>query len=217
MGSLTLALDRLLSSNSLRYSKSSSSSIQPVYVAFEANSDLCLSLLRSCADYGENVIGLPSIALSTSLRTMASRDLQERTTRLLFEMTDVSVENAASVRGQSSYQLTPFYCYHRHNCPLGSQRFKAAYNEALSLEQKTSSGLNSLLTRLSSRVTVTDGHGLPDGALPDVDSLKQLHKLWEKAGYFLRGTLATLKNEPAPKRPLFMMKRWLMHLVCFSL
>ena len=104
MGSLTSALDRLLSSNSLKYSKSTSSSIQPVYVAFAANSDLCLSLLQSCADYGEDVIGLPSIALSTSRRVMISHDLQERTMRLLSETTDVSVENAVIVQGLSSYQ-----------------------------------------------------------------------------------------------------------------
>ena len=108
MGSLTSALDRLLSSNSLKYSKSGPSSIQPVYVAFAANSDLCLSLLRSCADYGENVIGLPSIVLPTSRRLMASHDLRERTVRLLSEMTDVSVENAVSLQGLSSYQLIAF-------------------------------------------------------------------------------------------------------------
>jgi hypothetical protein len=105
MDSLKSALDRLLSSNSLKYLKSGSSSIQPAYVAFAANSDLCLSLLRSCADYGENVIGLPSIVLPTSRRVIASHDLRERTTRLLSEITDVSVENAVSVQGLSSYQL----------------------------------------------------------------------------------------------------------------
>ena len=111
MGSLASALDRILSSNSLKYSRSGRSSVQtvqPVYVAFAANSDLCLSLLRSCADYGENVIGLPSVALSASRRVMASHDLQERTMRLLSEFsetTDVSVENDVSAQGLYSYQL----------------------------------------------------------------------------------------------------------------
>ena len=64
-------------------------------------------------------------------------------------------------------------------CSLGSRKFKAAYNEAISLKQMTTSGLNGLLEKLLSRVTVTDGHGLTDVAPPvqDVVSLKQLRKL----------------------------------------
>jgi hypothetical protein len=111
----------------------------------------------------------------------------------------------------------------------GSREFKAAYDKALSLEQKTTSGLNTLLEKLSSWVTVTDGDGLPDDALPDANAitLEQLRELWEKARYSVRAALAILKNEPAPllfyrsallasTRPLSVMKRWLMNLLCFS-
>ena len=98
-------------------------------------------------------------------------------------------------------------------------KVQAAYKEAICLEQKTTSGLNGLLEKLSFRVTVSDGHGRTDGALPDVVSLKQLRKLWEEAEDSLHGSLETLKNEPPPQlstRPLSVMKRWLMNLICFS-
>ena len=114
MGSLTSALDRLLASNSIKYSHSGLSSIQPVYVAFTANSDMCHSLLRHCADYGEVFAWCSPIAPHTSSRGSrvdAPDNLRERTMRLLSEMTDDSVENAASVQGLSSKQLTPFDGY----------------------------------------------------------------------------------------------------------
>ena len=109
MGSLTSALERLLSSNSLKYTRSGSSSIQPIYVAFAANSDLCLSLLRRCAHYEEKVISLP---LPTSHGGMPSHDLLERTMRLQSEMTGVSVGNAVSVQGQCPCDLIAFGGYH---------------------------------------------------------------------------------------------------------
>ena len=103
---------------------------------------------------------------------------------------------------------------------LGSRKFKAAYNKALRLEQKTTSGLNTLLEELSSWVTVTDdGHGLPNDPLPVTISLEELRDLWENAGYIVREALTTLKNEPAPQlstRPLTVIKRWLMNFVCYS-
>ena len=114
MKSLTSALEYVTSSNSLKYLRSDAgrSFMQRVYVAFAANSDLCFSFLQKCADYGGKAIGwpLPPIALPTSLRVMASHDLRERTMRLRSEMT--YVENAASVQGLSSYQLTHFDGYH---------------------------------------------------------------------------------------------------------
>ena len=74
-------------------------------MAFAANSDLCLSLLRRCVDYGEKVIGchFPYIPLPTPIRMMASYDLRERTVRFQLEMTGISAGNAAGVQGQSSY------------------------------------------------------------------------------------------------------------------
>ena len=85
--------------------------MQRVYEAFAANSDLCLSFLQKCADYGGKAIGwrLPPTDLPTSLRVMASRDLRERTMRLRSEMN--TVENAASVQGLFPYQLMRFDGY----------------------------------------------------------------------------------------------------------
>lgn len=101
MGSLAPALERISSSASLQDLEMIKSSIQQVYVALAGNSDLCFRFLRHCADYREKVIGC-CLALRTSPRATASNDFRERTTRLRSEMTDVSVENAASVRGLSS-------------------------------------------------------------------------------------------------------------------
>ena len=113
--------------------------------------------------------------------------------------------------------MIAFVGYHQR--PLGWREFKVTYNNALSLERKTTSGLNTLLEKLLFWATVTDGHVLPDGALPDVITPEQLHKLWEKARRSVRAALATLKNEPVPTRPPSMVKRWIMNLVgivCFS-
>ena len=114
MGSLTSALDRLPLSNSIKYSRSGLSSIRQIYVSFAANSDLCHSFLRRCADYGEKVIGrrLPSTDLPTLSCVNAPHNLRERTMKFLAEMTGISVDNVPSIQGLSSYQLTPFDGYH---------------------------------------------------------------------------------------------------------
>ena len=115
MGSLTSALDRLPLSDSVKYSREGLSSIRQVYVAFAANSDLCLSFLRRCADYGEKVIcwRLPSTDLPTLPCVDTSHDLRERTIRVLAEMTGISVDNVVtrSIQGPS-YQSTLFDGYH---------------------------------------------------------------------------------------------------------
>ena len=87
------ALDRMSSSTSLRYSQLGRSSFQRVYVAFAGNSDICLSFLRDCADFGERVLAwrLASIGLPTSSRAGALHDLRERSTGLRSEVTGVSV------------------------------------------------------------------------------------------------------------------------------
>jgi hypothetical protein len=141
-------------------------------------------------------------------------------------MTEVSMEKAASVQGLSSYHVTPFDGHHRHKCSLGSGKFNASYNKALSLEQKVTSGLNTLLEKLSSWPMVTNS--LPDDVLlPDVITLEKHRELWEKARYTVSVALAVLKNEPAPQsfyhsallastRPRSLMKRWMVNLVRFS-
>ena len=114
MGSLTIALDRLPSSDSVKYSRSGLSSIRQVYVAFAANNDLCLSFLRRCADYGEKVIGwrLPSTDLPTLSCADTPHDLREWTMRFLVEMMGISADNVASIQGLSSYQSARFDGYH---------------------------------------------------------------------------------------------------------
>jgi hypothetical protein len=105
------ALERISSSTSLRYSPLSRPSFQRAYVAFAANSDLCLSFLRHCADYGEKVFTWnPSFNASpVSSPVGAPHDLRERTARLLSasEVTAISTENVAGIKGLSSYKSTP--------------------------------------------------------------------------------------------------------------
>ena len=109
-GSFGEALDRIFSSDSLQYSPPlSRSSFQRVYVAFAANSDMCLSFLRDCAHYGEKVFTwcLSLNASPISSRVGACHDLRERTARLLSEATGISTENIASIKGLSLYESTP--------------------------------------------------------------------------------------------------------------
>jgi hypothetical protein len=105
------ALERIDSSASLRYSPLSRFPFQRAYVAFAANSDLCLSFLRNCADYGEKVF---TWCLSFNASPMSSRvgDLQEGTARLLSEATGISTENVASVEGLSSYESNTYDTNH---------------------------------------------------------------------------------------------------------
>ena len=90
--------------------------MQRVYVGFLANSDVCLSFLQQCADYGEKVFALclPSIASPTSRSHTYSgvHDLRERTMRLRSEIASVPMENAAIVQGLSFFRSTFFDGYH---------------------------------------------------------------------------------------------------------
>jgi hypothetical protein len=101
MGSLEDALERMSSSDSLRYSQLGRSSFQRVYVAFAGNSDICLSFLRDCADYGERVLAWrpASIGLPTSSRVGATHHLRERSTELRSEVTGVSARRLESLEG----------------------------------------------------------------------------------------------------------------------
>jgi len=200
-GSFGEALDRMSSSDSLRYSPPlSRSSFQRVYVAFAANSDLCLSFLRDCAHYGEKVFTwcLSFNALPISSRVDAPHDLRERTARLLSEATGVSTEIAASIKG--------------------SRRCKTTYKKASALEQKTTSELNTLLESLSSWVAVID---VPSGDAPiDVAHPRELGELkcaWEKTRDSLRSALETLTSESVHHhRSSLTFMRWMTSLVCFS-
>jgi hypothetical protein len=107
-GSFGEALERMSSSASLQYSPSSLPSFKRGYVAFAANSDLCHSFLRHCADYGEMVSTwcLSCDASPISPQVGAPRDLRERTARFLSEATGISTENVASFKGLSLYEST---------------------------------------------------------------------------------------------------------------
>ena len=101
IGSLEDAFERMSSSASLQYSQLGRSSFQRVYVAFAGNSDICLSFLRQCTDYGESVLALrlASIGLPTSSRVGASHDLQERSTGLRSEVTGNSARGLETLEG----------------------------------------------------------------------------------------------------------------------
>jgi hypothetical protein len=89
------------SSASLQYSQLGRSSFQKVYVAFAGNSDICLSLLRNCANYGKMVFTwcFPSIASPTSSCVGAAYDIRERITELRSEVTGVSVKSLETLEG----------------------------------------------------------------------------------------------------------------------
>ena len=59
----------------------------------------------------------------------------------------------------------------------GSWKFKAAYKRALSIEKKSTFGLNSLVEKLSSWVTITCSHGICEDTLSDAITLEQYRKL----------------------------------------
>jgi hypothetical protein len=237
IGSLEEALERMASSASLRFSRLGRPLFQRVYVAFAANSGLCLSFLQHCTDYGERMFAWChfSVALLASPVGVPS-NLRERITGLRSEVTDVYyTENAASAQGLSSYIADQRLCCQSLTdvgtsiyCSPGSRTFKIAYNKALTLEQKTASGLiqglNALLDivdNISSWATITDGHS--DYALPDVVTLEHLNEVklaWEKARDSVRAALETLTSEPGQRvasthrRSAF--KLWMKSLVCFS-
>ena len=107
IGSLGDALERIFSSASVQYSRLSQSSLQRVYVAFAGNSDLCLSFLRHCADYGEKVSSwcLASTDLP-ACSPVGREDLRKQISELQSEESCASAENAAtgSTQGLSLYQ-----------------------------------------------------------------------------------------------------------------
>jgi hypothetical protein len=232
-GSFREALERISSSASLRYSPLSRPSFQRAYVAFARNSDLCLSFLRHCANYGERVFTwcLSFNASPTSSRVGAPHDLRERTARLLSEATGISTENVASVKGLSSNESTSVILYLSLTevgtsvfCSPGSRRCKTTYKKASALEQKTTSELNTLFESLSSWVAVIDG---PCDAPIDVVHPQELGELkcaWEKTRDFLRSALETLTSKPVHHHRSslgFMhcrsaLRRWMTSLACFS-
>ena len=107
IGSLEGALERMFSSTSLKYSRPGRPLFEQVHIAFTANSGLCFSFLQHCTNYGENVLVWCRISVALFIpRVGAPSDLRERTMGLRSEVTDISMENAASTQGLSSYRST---------------------------------------------------------------------------------------------------------------
>ena len=232
MGSLQEGLERIRSSASLEHkSYSGLPLILQAGLAFSRSRELWLRFLRRCVDYGEIVTCTPLVACPTSTRVGALHDLRDRAMRPRFETTSVSAESGALTQGLFSYQLTPLMVLtntHGNHCSPGSRMFRTRYKQALSLEQKAISGLNTLQESLSSWAAGTDG--LSNDASTGVVTLQQLHELsyaWAKARDSVRAALATLTSEPARRlyyrsaslalpRPRSAMRRWVMRLVCLS-
>ena len=233
MGSLEDTLKLIRSSASLEYTLSSDLSLLlRVEIAFTRNSSLCLAFLRRCADYQGFMAALcsPPITWPTSSRVGTSHSLCERAMRPPFETTGNPAENADGVEGLSLW-VTCFDDSHRklwNYCLPGFRKFRAAYKQTLSLEQKTIIGLNNLLGNLASWVVATDT--LHDEFPPAILTLQQLRDLshaWAVARDSVRGALASLTSEPARRlyyrsaslagpRPRSVTKRWMMNLVCLS-
>ena len=106
-------------------------------------------------------------------------------------------------------------------CFLGSRGFKITYKKALTLEQKITSRLNTLIENLSSW-TAAITNGPSEDTIPDIITLQQLGEVklaWENARDSVRMALAILTSEPAQRvalmRPRSTFKRWMKSLVCF--
>ena len=91
------------SCDSSRYLPLGRSSFQRVYVAFAANSDLCLSVLQHCADYGEKVVAWhpASVGSPASSRMGALHDLRERSVGRS-NVTGVSEKTLETLEGAGS-------------------------------------------------------------------------------------------------------------------
>ena len=92
MDFLRAALEGVFSSASFQYSQLDQASFQRVYLAFEGNSDLCLDILRHCADYGK----MFSIGSATS-SAGAPYDLRRRTTEHRSEVAAASIETPEGI------------------------------------------------------------------------------------------------------------------------
>ena len=102
-------------------------------------------------------------------------------------------------------------------CSPGPRRLKIIYNKALILEQKTTSGLDTLLEIFSSLTAVVDGPS--EDVIPD---MKRITWAWEKVRDSVRSAQVTLTNltiEPAQRaasmhpRSIFVFR--MKSLVCF--
>ena len=80
---------------------------------------------------------------------------------------------------------------------LGARKFNSAYAKCLSLQRKTTFGLNALIESASSWIVTPDGapNVLPGGV--SVRSLHGVAGVWAKTRSSIRIALATLTGDPA--------------------
>ncbi|KAH9965516.1 hypothetical protein BC827DRAFT_1185139 [Russula dissimulans] len=124
-------------------------------VAYAENRDLFLGFLQRCVQYAEIMTCPPHIARLVSSHTESLHKLQECVVRSRFETTVISTESAVHAPG--------------------SRKFKASYEKALCLQQKTTLGLKILFESVSAHVAVADV--IPDDLHPSVVTLQELDEL----------------------------------------
>ncbi|KAI9450415.1 hypothetical protein F5148DRAFT_1290819 [Russula earlei] len=209
LGKLEETLQRVQESASVEFSPMSVSPVLQAKVGLRQNSGLCLTFLRHCVDFGEIITTLFVTPIINPILSCirASTGLQERVMALRTEAADISAENTT-------------------HSP-GLRKFSSVYKQSLSLQRKTTVGLNSLLESASSWIVVTDGlPGAPPGG-SSVGLLRNLADAWEKGRVSIRMALAELSDDEAersryrslclhsPRRQSFM-KRLMTRLVYFT-
>ncbi|KAI9457137.1 hypothetical protein F5148DRAFT_1223017 [Russula earlei] len=150
-------------------------------VGLGQNSGLCLTFLRCCVDFGEIITTLSVTPIINPIlsRVRASTGLQERVMALRAEAADISVKNAT-------------------HSP-GLRKFASVYKQSLSLQRKTTFGLDSLLESASSWIVVTDGlFGAPPGGF-SLGLLRNLADAWGKGRVSIRMALADLSDDEAER------------------
>ncbi|KAH9961539.1 hypothetical protein BC827DRAFT_1267541 [Russula dissimulans] len=183
LGKLEETLQRVRESASVTFSLMSLGPVLQAKLGLTQNSELCLSFLRRCVDFGEIVAGLSgaSITYPAFSRLRASNDLQERVMNLMAEpeVVDLSAEND----GRSQ----------------GARKFSSVYKQSLSLQRKATLGLNTLLESVSSWMVFGDGlPNAPPGGF-SLGLLRNLADAWDKGRASMRMVLAELTNDPAER------------------
>ena len=109
----------------------------------------------------------------------------------------------------------------------GARKFSSVYKQALSLQRKTTLGLDSLLERVSSWIVVANSlPNAPPGGF-SLELLRNLADAWAKGRSSMRMVLAELTDDPAERlhyrslflnsrRPGSLMTRWMKRLLPFS-
>jgi len=211
LGKLDETLQKVRESASVAFSLMGLAPVFQVKLGLAQNSELCLSFFRRCVDFGQ-IIGASSTAsmtypYPTFSRLTASSDLQERILTLMTESVEFSVEN--------------------DDYSSGARKFSSVYKQCLSLQRKTTLGLDSLLESVSSWIVVGDGLPIaPPGGF-SIGLLRKLADAWAKGRASMRMVLAELTDDPGERlhyrslslrsrRPRSLITGWMKRLVRFS-